>query len=131
MKTICLSQTRCLTAVSLMLVGVLLTCYGVIVNLRHGGIQDIENVADVVPAEEDGDAEYLEKRHEFLDRFFGTGPGGVSPSAYMAALAAARSLPPSPLLQGGKFVSPKAPEVTSPWTSPIAPPMQKGPCVSY
>src|SRR2546430_9675737 len=77
MKTICLSQTRCLTAVSLMLVGVLLTCYGVIVNLRHGGIQDIENVADVVPAEEDGDAEYLEKRHEFLDRFFGTGPGGV------------------------------------------------------
>src|SRR2546429_587806 len=124
MKTICLSQTRCLTAVSLMLVGVLLTCYGVIVNLRHGGIQDIENVADVVPAEEDGDAEYLEKRHEFLDRFFGTGPGGVSPSAYMAALAAARSLPPSPLLQGGKFVSPEAPEVTSPWTSPIAPPMQ-------
>src|SRR2546430_7406954 len=42
----------------------------------------------------------------------------------MAALAAARSLPPSPLLQGGKFVSPEAPEVTSPWTSPIAPPMQ-------
>src|SRR5438876_2849604 len=124
MKTICLSQTRCLTAVSLMLVGVLLTCYGAMVNLRHGGIQDIENVADVVPAEEDGDAEYLEKRHEFLDQFFGTGPGGVSPSAYMAALAAARSLPPSPLLQGGKFVSSEAPGVTSPWTSPIAPPMQ-------
>jgi len=94
------------------------------VNFRHGGMRDIGNMADVVPAEEDGDAEYLEKRHEFLDRFFGTGPGGVSPSAYTAALAAARTLPPSPLLQGGKFVSPEAPEVTSPWTSPIAPPMQ-------
>ncbi len=107
-----------------MLVGVLLTCYGAMVNFRHGGMRDIGNMADVVPAEEDGDAEYLEKRHEFLDRFFGTGPGGVSPSAYTAALAAARTLPPSPLLQGGKFVSPEAPEVTSPWTSPIAPPMQ-------
>src|SRR5438093_13360831 len=71
MKTICLSQTRCLTAVSLMLVGVLLTCYSAMVNLRRGGIEDIEKIADVVPAEEDGEAEYLEKRHEFLDRFFG------------------------------------------------------------
>ena len=124
MKTICLSKTRCLTAVTLMLVGVLLSCYSAIANLRRGGMRDIGNMADVVPTEEDGDAEHLEKRHEFLDRFFGTGPGGVSPSAYTAALAAARSLPPSPLLQGRRFVSPEALEVTPAWTSPIAPPVQ-------
>src|SRR5207245_10116431 len=98
MKTICLSQTRCLTAVSLVLVGVLLTCYGVIVNLRHGGIQNIENVADVVPAEEDADAEYLETSQEFLERFFVTGPGRVAPSAFRDPLAGAVPTHPQPLL---------------------------------
>src|SRR5947207_16021414 len=98
MKTKCLSQTRCLTAIALMLVGVLLTYYGALLNLRRGGIQNIETIADVVPAEEDGDAEYLETRHEFLNQFFGTGPGGGSPGGYMAALADASSLTPRPSL---------------------------------
>jgi photosystem II stability/assembly factor-like uncharacterized protein len=124
MKTICLSRTRNYSAVSLMLVGVLLTCYSSIENLRRGGTLDIEKMAEVVPADEDGDAEYLQKRHEFLDRFFGTGPGGVSPRAYAAALDAARALPLSPLLQGRRFVSPEALQATPAWTSPILPPIQ-------
>ena len=124
MKTICLDRTRCLTALAFMLVGVLLTCYSAIGNLGQGGMQDIENIAHLVPADEDGDAEYLEKRHEFMDRFFGAGSGGVSPGAYMAALDEARALPPSRLLQGQRFVSPEALEVTAAWSSPIAPPIQ-------
>src|SRR5207245_5579823 len=46
-------------------------CYGVIVKLRHGGIQDIEKVGGGVPAEEDGGGGYLEKGQGFLERFFG------------------------------------------------------------
>jgi photosystem II stability/assembly factor-like uncharacterized protein len=124
MKTKCLSRTQCLVAVSLMMLGVLLTCYSAIGNLRRGGVQDLENITDVVPADEDGDEEYLEKRHEFLDRFFGTGPGGVSFGAYMAAVDEARALPASPLLQSGGFVSAEGLEVTPTWTFPIPPPIQ-------
>src|SRR5437667_389901 len=92
MKTI-LSWTRYLLAVLLMLVGVLLTCYSAIANARLGGMRNATNVADVSPGENDNDSEYLEKRRAFLDRFFGTGPGSVSPSAYKSAVAAARALP--------------------------------------
>jgi photosystem II stability/assembly factor-like uncharacterized protein len=123
MKTICLNRIQCLVAVPLMLVGVLLTCYSAIGNLGHGGMQDIENIADVVPTDEDGNAEYLEKRHEFLDRFFGTGLESVSAADYTRALAAARALPPSPLLQGRSFVSPETLEAVSPWSLSIAPPI--------
>jgi photosystem II stability/assembly factor-like uncharacterized protein len=124
MKTKCLSRTQCLVAVSLMILGVLLTCYSVKGNLHQSGIQDLENITDVVPADEDGDEEYLKKRHEFLGQFFGTGPGGVSFEAYIAALQQARALPASPLLQGGGFVSAEGLEATSTWTSPIPPPIQ-------
>lgn len=124
MKTKCLSRTQCLVAVSLMILGLLLTCYSAIGNLRQGGMQDLENITDVVPADEDGDEEYREKRDEFLHGFFGTGPGGVSPSAYTSALAAARALPPTPLLQGQKFMSPETLEVVAPWSSRIAPPIR-------
>lgn len=117
-------RIRYATAVSLILVAVLLTSYSAIPNARRGDLHDFKNIAEVVPADEDGDAEYLDKRHEFLERFFATGPGGVSPSAYARALAAARALPPSPLLQGRRFVSPEAPEATSAWTSPVSPPIQ-------
>jgi photosystem II stability/assembly factor-like uncharacterized protein len=118
MKTI-LSRSRYLLAVFLMVLGVLLTCYSA--NLLHGGSS---NATGVTPGEEDKDSEYAEKRREFLNGFFGTGPGGVSPTDYASALAAASALPPSPLLQGHKFTSPETLEVAAPWTFPISPPIQ-------
>jgi photosystem II stability/assembly factor-like uncharacterized protein len=120
-----LCQIRYLAAVSLILIAVLLTSYSAIPNARRSDVQDIGTMVDVVPADEDGDADSQDKRHEFLERFFATGAGGVSPSAYARALAAARALPPSPLLQGRRFVSPEAPEAPSAWTSPISPPIQR------
>ena len=119
-----LLQTRYLAAISLMLVGVLLTCYSAVANARRGGMQSAINAADVSPAENDDDPEYLEKRREFLNRFFGTETGGVAPRAYAAALDAARALPASPLLQGRRFMSPETLQATSAWTSPIPPPMR-------
>jgi photosystem II stability/assembly factor-like uncharacterized protein len=124
MKTKCLSRTQCLVAVSLLTLGVLLTCYSAIGTLRQNGIEDVEDITGAVPADEDGDAEYVEKRREFVNQFFGNGPEGVSFDAYAAALDAARALPASPLLQGGGFVSPEGLAVTPTWTSPIPPPIQ-------
>jgi len=124
MKTLFVNQTRYLVAVVLMVIGVLLTCFSAVANARRGGTRDATSAADFSPGEEDSDPEYLEKRREFLERFFGTGPGGVSPSAYTSALEAARALPPSPLLQGRKFMSPETLEAVPPWTFPIAPPIQ-------
>ena len=123
MKTI-LSRTRYLLAVVLMCVGVLLTCYSAIANARRDSTQGTHGEASVSAVEADQDSEDVEKRSEFLDRFFATGPGGVSPSAYANALAAARALPPSPLLQGRRFVLPETPETAAPWTSPISPPIR-------
>jgi photosystem II stability/assembly factor-like uncharacterized protein len=119
-----LPQTRYLAAVSLMLIAVLLTCYSVIANARRGATEDVTNMADVLPTEEDRDAEYLEKRNDFMNRFLGNEPGGVSPSAYASALVAARALPLSPLLQGQKFAAPETLEVVPPWIFPISPPIQ-------
>jgi photosystem II stability/assembly factor-like uncharacterized protein len=121
MKTLVLNQTRYLVAVVLMVMGVLLTCYSAVANARRGSMQD---AARISLEADDRDPEYLEKRREFLERFFGTGPGGVSPSAYTSALEAARALPPSPLLQGRRFMSPETLETVPPWTFPIAPPIQ-------
>ena len=124
MKTLFVNQTRYLVAVVLMLLGVLLTCYSAVANVRRGSTRNATSAADFSPGEEDSDPEYLEKRREFLERFFGTGPGGVSPSGYASALVAARALPPSPLLQGRKFISPETVEVVPPWTFPLSPPIQ-------
>ena len=124
MKTKCLSRTQCLVAVSLMILGVLLTCYSTIANTGRGRRQIPTSTAGIYPAEDDQDPEYLEKRDEFLSGFFGTETGGVSPRAYAGALAAARALPPSPLLQGRRFMSPETLEVVAAWTSPIAPPIR-------
>src|SRR4029077_730221 len=61
---------------------------------------------------EERDQEFVKRREEFIQTFLGRGPHGVSPKDYAAALAAARALPPSPLLpQTG-------------WISPIPPPIQ-------
>jgi hypothetical protein len=92
MKTKCLSRTQCLVAVSLMILGVLLTCYSTIANTGRGRRQVPTSTAGIYPAEDDQDPEYREKRDEFLRGFFGTGPGGVSPSAYTSAPARAHCL---------------------------------------
>src|ERR1043166_6411354 len=119
-----LPQIRYLAAVSLMLVAVLLTCYSTAANARRGDVQDASSEARISQEEEDEDSEYVEKRREFLDRFFANGPGGVSPSAYANALAAARALPPTPLSQGRQFMSPEPAETVAPWASPVPPPIQ-------
>src|SRR5437660_7576000 len=116
-----LPRTRYVAAVSLMLIAVLLTGYSTIANTGRGGRHRPTSTAGIYPAEDDQDLEYREKRDEFLRGFFGNERGGVSPSAYTSALAAARALPPSPLLQGQQFVSPETLEVVAPWSSRIAP----------
>ena len=122
MKTI-LARTRFLLAVLLMFVGVLLTCYTAIANGRRGAIRNAINAVEVSPAENDDDPEYLEKRREFLERFFGTEPGGMSPRAYSSAFAAARARA-SPLLQGRRFMSRETLEAAPAWTFPISAPIQ-------
>ena len=49
--------------------------------------------------------------------------GDVSASAYKRALAEARALPPSPLLEGQMFRSPETPGARPAWTSPVPPPL--------
>ena len=124
MKATCLIPTRYLVAASLMLVGVLLACYNAGANLRRGNEQNVSNGPDILRSENDDDPEYREQRREFLDRFLGNRPGGVSAAAYKTALAEARALAASPLLEGRTFRSPEAPEKMTPWTSPIAPPVR-------
>jgi photosystem II stability/assembly factor-like uncharacterized protein len=108
----------------LVLAGVLLTCYSAIANARRGGTSEATTADNLSYEDDDRDPEYLEKRHEFLNRFFGTGPEGVSPGDYAIALAAARELPPSERTEGRKFFSPETMEMTGPWTSPVSPPIQ-------
>ena len=103
MKTKCLIPKRYLLAASLMLIGVVLTCYGAIANAERRGSLEATSTAGGESEDRDKDPDYIEKRGEFLNRFFGTGPGGVSPTAYEAGRAMARVLPPSPLLQNETF----------------------------
>ena len=124
MNRICLIPERYVAAISLLLASVLLICYSAVASARRSGTQNGVTMAGVAPAENDRDPDYIEKRGEFLSQFFGTGPGGVSPSAYTAGLAAARALPPSPLLQNRRFRSPEAPDVAQSWSLPIAPPIE-------
>ena len=118
MKTKCLIPKRYIVAASLMLIGVLLTCYDVGANLRRGSEQNRSSGPDILRSENDDDPEYREQRREFLDRFFGNREGDVSASAYKRALAEARALPPSPLLEGQMFRSPETPGARPAWTSP-------------
>lgn len=124
MKTICPIPKRYLVAIPLMLAGILLTSYSAVGKSRGGGTQNGVTIAGIAPAERDGDPEYLEKRREFANRFFGTGPGGVSPSAYMAGLAVARVLPPSPLMENRRFTSVETPEIERWWTLPMIYPIE-------
>src|SRR5689334_8491838 len=100
-----LCRIRYITGVALILVAALLACYSAIANAGRDGIQSAVGEGSVSPVDTDQDSEEVEKRNEFLERFFATGRGGVSPSAYANAVAAARALPRSPLLQGRRFAS--------------------------
>jgi hypothetical protein len=113
------------------LVVVLICCYGAIAKARRPDSREASDAPHVSPetritdrnshhdTDEDDDAEYAEKSREFLSRF-GTGPGSVSANAYVSAVDAARALPPSPLLQRRRLVSPD----TSPiWTFPVLSPL--------
>jgi len=71
----------------------------------------------------DRDPEYRRKREEYLRHFLGIAAGSQSPEAYIRGQAAARALPPSPLLQGGSFMSPQGELPSLFWTWPIVPPI--------
>ena len=80
MKTKCLSRTQCLVAVSLMILGVLLTCYSTIANTGRGRRQGPDQHGRHLPRGGRSEIPSIrEKRDEFLRGFFRTGPGGVSP----------------------------------------------------
>ena len=124
MKTKCLIPIRYIVAASLMLIGVILTCYDAGANLRRGSVeQNRASEPEIFRSELDEDPEYREQRREFLDRFLGNRPGSVSAAAYKRALAEARALPPSPLLGGQTFRSAETPGAMAPWIAPIAPPI--------
>ena len=105
MKTKCLLLTRYLVAALLIVLGVLLACYDVGANLRRGSEPRDNSGPDILRTENDDDPEYREQRREFLKRFFGNREGGVSAREYKRALAQARALPRSPLLEGRGFGS--------------------------
>src|SRR5690349_15488103 len=93
---ILLAATRYVAGALLILLAVL-TCYTAVGDARRGSTRDTRSDS---PQEVDRDPEYLEKRSEFLSRFFGMGPNGISPNDYATAAVAARGLPSSPLLHG-------------------------------
>ena len=124
MKAKCLIPGKYLVAALVILGGVLLTCYNVGANLRRGSEPRDSSGPDILRSENDEDPEYREQRREFLNRFLGNRPGGISARAYRRAVAETRALPRSPLLQSEMFRSPGiASAGRTPWRSPIAPPM--------
>jgi len=71
------------------------------------------------------DPAYMALRRDYLKRLLGTFPPGVSPAEYARNLAAARALPPSPLMRGRW--EPMSPQGTDPnwpsWSFPIPAPI--------
>jgi hypothetical protein len=72
MKTKRLASKRYLVAASLMLIGVLLTCYSAIADAERRGTLATTSTVGGEPGERDKDPDYIEKRGQFLNRFFGT-----------------------------------------------------------
>ncbi|HMG04049.1 MAG TPA: hypothetical protein VK581_01230, partial [Chthoniobacterales bacterium] len=110
MKTI-LARNKWVLVLSPILAAIfLICCYSAIAKARRADTKDASSAADVSAGgetsevasrpREDDDAEYVQKRQEYLNRFYGTGPGQVSSADFAASLAVARSVPPSPLLAG-------------------------------
>lgn len=110
---------RVLIGVFIASVGALLAVLviGASSNALRADAQGASGTAHLRRIADDRDPELVKKRQQFLESFFGRGPGGVSPSEYAAGLAAARALPPSPVLQGRTFTP------TTGWTFPVLPPI--------
>ena len=123
MKAKCLNPGGYLAATLLILLGVSLACYDVGANLRRGSEPRENKGPDILRTENDDDPEYREQRREFLKRFFGDREGAVSSREYKQAVAEARALPRSPLLEGRMFESQETPESVTSWSSPIEPPI--------
>ena len=91
MKTEWLVPKRYPIAASLILLGVLLTCYDVGANLRRGNEPRDAKGPDILLAENHDDPQYREQLREFLNRLFGNRDGGVSSREYKRALAEVRA----------------------------------------
>jgi photosystem II stability/assembly factor-like uncharacterized protein len=137
-KTLFRTRIRWLLSLSALITGTLLISYAAFAQGNRGKSEaDVKSVDSGSPSvgqspdsdpdplpEGDLDPEFQRERREWQEWFFGLTPGSLSPAAYESASAAARALPPSPLLQGRKFISPQAPSTGASWGSPIPPPIR-------
>jgi hypothetical protein len=138
MKMTPLPRTKWILSLSLTLAAIsLVWCHGAFAKARRAETQYPNNVVPVF----DPDSDYRlsptnengpkndDVRREHLNRLLGTYPPGMSHAAYAEALAAARAVPPSPLMRGGDFVpaapgGPPSPDTpTPPWTWPALHPI--------
>jgi len=78
--------------------------------LRRGSEPRENKGPDILRTENDDDPEYPEQRRAFLKRFFGDREGAVSSREYKQAVAEARALPRSALLEGRMCESQETPE---------------------
>lgn len=139
MKTFFHSRAKLLLFLAPLLGAVLLISgYSAIANGRRSHTRQVSNTAEgshgvQMPdrvsgpdVERDDDPEFVETRRQYLNWYFGISSKTLSPADHAAAMAVVRALPPSPLLQGRKFVSSQSytAEGAAPsWTPPIAPPI--------
>lgn len=119
MKTLLRTRSIWILVIAPILAAVLLIFgYSAIATARRAAtVSDRSDVAQA-PLQE-GKLEQVQKRREYLNRFYGTGPGQVPHANFAASLATARALPPSPLLRNKSVVSGSEQN----WTYPIPPPM--------
>lgn len=96
-------RIKYIVLLSTILGAVLLISYASIANARRAETQEASSTAGVLPDAEETNPEYIQRRREFFDRFFGDEPGGVSSDTYGTAPATARALPLSPLVQQWTF----------------------------
>ena len=110
---------RVLVGVFIASIGALLAvlAVGAFSNAPRANAQNANGTIGPPQTADDRDPTFRKRRDEFLQGFFGRGSSGVSPTQYATALAAARKLPASPLLQGQGF------EPQASWSFPILPPI--------
>jgi photosystem II stability/assembly factor-like uncharacterized protein len=119
MKKIFPTRTKLVLSLSAMLAVVFVLCYGAFAQARRDDAQhankdgiavspaaqtpDCDGDGPQAPRASENDPEFLKLRREWLERFYGLGPGRVPTDAYLKALSAARALPLSPLVQNWTF----------------------------
>ena len=129
MKILFQSRTKWVLVLALIPAAILLIGgYSAGANGRRAGSttrdSSAAHVSDRIPGPEvdhDNDPEFAKARREYLDWYFGLSDKTLSPADHAKVMEAVRALPPSPLLEGGKF------EPTTPgssWIFPIPPPIQ-------